>query len=575
MSVFGTIFVSIHLLPVMRKVLIISLFLITTLFAWANDGAFYTEGTHLIPISETDISVQKEVLTLNRVGDKIEVTVYYEFFNPTAQKELLVGFEAAAPDVDFNGQSVKQFPQHPYMSNFKVVMNGEPLSYEIAHVSLYDHNWNYLGDPKYYVDGQIKSATPKELCLEKWLTDGDDEAVGHPLYVYHFKALFRPGLNIIQHTYDFDMSDERNGFTKVFYYILTAANRWANNQIDDFTLYVNMGDHTSFHISPSFFKSADEWEIQGTGKYTIGTIPYQVKPDSIFFHMQHGNIRFHKENFHPDGELRIEQDLTWGPWTWHIRKERNVSSFDTQSFVNSYKLQYEHILLYAPVEKEDTYFDEFTLEQCRILKSIPFAYRGYVFKNKELQDFYESTVWYIPNPQYKADMKDLSEDEKRWVDFWAISDSVLDSKKKQIEERVNSMYKHVFSEYLKPGHDIPTTNFDSIYYSKEFYRLDRMIGSIENQLKEPIIHDADYWIQGQDWCDDLSARIVNIEMVSGKKALVTMNIHNCQDSKETLVMVYERNNWFIDDMTEGVSMRQTILNDLDHYKKEGIEPRIK
>ena len=105
--------------------------------------------------------------------------------------------------------------------------------------------------------------------------------------------------------------------------------------------------------------------------------------------------------------------------------------------------------------------------------------------------------------------------------------------------------------------------------------MDNMIGSIENQLKEPIIHDVDYWVLGQDWCDDLSARILNIEMVSGKKALVTMNIHNCQDTKETLVMIYERNNWFIDDMTEGISMRQTILKHLDYYKQEGILPKIK
>ena len=165
-------------------------------------------------------------------------------------------------------------------------------------------------------------------------------------------------------------------------------------------------------------------------------------------------------------------------------------------------------------------------------------------------------------------------EEQKWVEFWTLSDSMDNAKKKQIEDRVNNMYKHVFSEYLNPEHKPPMTNFDSIYYSKEFYHLDRMIGSIENQLGEPIIHDVDYWIQGQDWCDDLSARILNIEMVSGKKALVTMNIHNCQDAQEILDLVYEHNNWFIDDLKEGVSMRQTILKDLDYYKKEGITPQI-
>ena len=78
----------------MRKVLSFIVCLVSVAVAYANDGAFYAEGNHLISIVETDIRVQKEVLTLNRVDDRIEVTVYYEFFNPVGEKEVLVGFEA-------------------------------------------------------------------------------------------------------------------------------------------------------------------------------------------------------------------------------------------------------------------------------------------------------------------------------------------------------------------------------------------------------------------------------------------------------------------------------------------------
>ena len=556
----------------MRKVLILVFCCMTALFAWANDGVFFTEGTHLIPIAETDISVKKEVLTLNRVGEKIQVTVYYEFFNPADQKEVLVGFEAAAPDTYFNEQSVNNFPEHPYMSNFKVVLNGEPLSYEIAHVSQYDENWKYIPNPEYYVDGKIKSATPKELVLEEWLSHSEEaEAVGHPLYVYHFNALFRPGLNIIQHTYDFDISYERNGFTSEFYYILTAANRWANHQIDDFTLYVNMSDHTSFHISPRFFKSAEEWEIKGTGKYTIGTIPYQVKADSIFFHMQHGNIRFHKENFHPEGELLITFDYPWGLWS--IVDQDYIESFNAESYIDSRKIQYEPFTMNYRSERRAIYNDLFTLEQRRILRNLPFAYRGYVFKTKELQDFYESSVWYIPNPEYNADVEGLSEDEQKWVEYWTLSDSIDNAKKKEIEDRVNSMYKHVFSEYLKPGHNPPLRyNYDTQYFSKDFFHLHDLISSLENQLGEPIIHDADHWICGQDWCDDLSARVLKVDMVSGKKAKVTVNVHNCNDHQLTLVMVCERQNWFIDDIIGNTSMRQGIIEEIESYRKQGLQP---
>ena len=93
----------------MRKVLILIVCCISAMFAYANDGAFYAEGNHLIPITETDIRVQKEVLTLNRVDDRIEVTVYYEFFNPVGEKEVLVGFEAEEPSIPINEESIKIF----------------------------------------------------------------------------------------------------------------------------------------------------------------------------------------------------------------------------------------------------------------------------------------------------------------------------------------------------------------------------------------------------------------------------------------------------------------------------------
>lgn len=51
-----------------------------------------------------------------------------------------------------------------------------------------------------------------------------------------------------------------------FKYILTAANRWANRQIDDFTLNLSMSDYTNFYVNATFFSSADEWTIDGIGQ---------------------------------------------------------------------------------------------------------------------------------------------------------------------------------------------------------------------------------------------------------------------------------------------------------------------
>ena len=144
-----------------------------------------------------------------------------------------------------------------------------------------------------------------------------------------------------------------------------------------------------------------------------------------------------------------------------------------------------------------------------------------------------------------------------------------------VEKRVNEMYSHVISEYLKPDFRPGKINFDSLYFSEEFYRLDSQIGDIENQLGGPIIHDADDWICAQDYGKDLSAKVNSVKMRGNKKALVNVIIHNCgTDVEQNLTVVYERDNWFIDDLYDG-TRRQRILDELKYYKKEGVEPRIK
>lgn len=73
---------------------------------------------------------------------------------------------------------------------------------------------------------------------------------------------------------------------------------------------------------------------------------------------------------------------------------------------------------YSSSEPKDDFYARFTPEQRRIAKNLPFAHRGYIFNSKELQDYFESTTWYIPNPDYKADVATLNENEQNWVAFW-------------------------------------------------------------------------------------------------------------------------------------------------------------
>ncbi len=396
----------------MKRFLILLFCCFSALFTFANDGVFYASGNQLIPITETDISVKKEVLTINRVGDHLEVTVYYEFFNPVGEKELLVGFEAESP---YNGPDPMDFfPKHPHIRNFKVVVNGQSLTFEIAHVERgrYEDNGNYVHS-KYYSNGQFQDWTKKQIedTLIAWNYPG-----GMPIdYVYHFKARFRPGLNIIQHTYEYDLSFSV-GEEYDFPYVLTAANRWANHQIDDFTLNINMGDRESFRIKQTFFEKSTDWTINGIGMaMNCEWTGWDTVTSGVIFHIQQGGISFHKQNFHPDGELFLVKDhlivSMWRDWN----SEQKTS--DEENLINGIKNQYNSL---------DTafisgFFEEppqFTSEQRRILKNLPFAYRGYAFKNKELKKFFESTKWYIRNPKYKGEMDGFTEEEKAWVEFW-------------------------------------------------------------------------------------------------------------------------------------------------------------
>ena len=109
-----------------RQWMCLCLLLLFTTAAWANDGSYFTSGNQLLPLVESDIRVQREVLTLSWGDDGMaDVDVYYEFFNPGAQKSILMGFEADPPSYM---DTLDRSGAHPYISDFTVAMNGKPLA---------------------------------------------------------------------------------------------------------------------------------------------------------------------------------------------------------------------------------------------------------------------------------------------------------------------------------------------------------------------------------------------------------------------------------------------------------------
>ena len=100
-----------------------------------------------------------------------------------------------------------------------------------------------------------------------------------------------------------------------FQYILTAANGWANGQIDDFTLIVDMGDFRNYYINQTFFKGTKNWNNAAL-LYLCNPFAYDM--DVMGMHIGRGleicslQVRtkeeplvYKQKDFRPKGELMI------------------------------------------------------------------------------------------------------------------------------------------------------------------------------------------------------------------------------------------------------------------------------
>jgi len=372
----------------MKKLIItLLLFIAFTGILHANDGSYYVSGNQLIPVTESDISVRKEILKITRKNKKqVTVSVYYEFYNPGDTKNIVVGFEAFSPDGDVDPKPKNG--GHPNIYDFTVDMNEKKLPYEVAIVS----------DSIYYKNGRFKTLTRQEMN-EAMAGNGWQSA--DFFYVYHFNASFASGVNVVEHTYTCDLSASVD-YIYSFDYVLTAATRWANRQIDDFTLIVDMGEFQEFNIDNWAFGSPSQWTISGQGAKSSETdyTDYRVIPERkstrTTFTMRKGEIHYHATNFRPMSELYIR-------------------SFQAGAFMS---LPFNFVETpHIPYNIVDT---GYTIEAAddtsrRILRNMPFARRGYVFSSPELKKYFSAQYWYKPDPTYKAIVQELPEKEQAWI----------------------------------------------------------------------------------------------------------------------------------------------------------------
>lgn len=127
-----------------------------------------------------------------------------------------------------------------------------------------------------------------------------------------------------------------------------------------------------------------------------------------------------------------------------------------------------------------------------------------------------------------------------------------------IRQRIDTIYKGVGqAAYEYEGRD-------STYCSQRYYTLMQQAGQLCIQTDD-ILYDYDHWICGQDWSDDWSYTIDTVYNITDTTALADLTIHNFGDSKTTIALLFERDDWYIDDFSPSPDgnddkqyLRQTI-----------------
>ena len=414
----------------MKNILIFS-FLFYCSLLYANDGAFYMNGNQLIPVNETQVELRKEILTVKRVGRNILIDVDYTFFNPGRAKEVLMGFEAPMPRgaAEFQYDRWKMTRNHPHLKGFVVEINGVRIPYKADIVN--KRAFNTIGSLAGFPQSEIDLLNERKSTSRGWFhgyhrgkpRNGKDELnyrdfLFEYVYVNYFDAKFNPGINKVHHTYSFPISGT-NDVPLDFRYILTAANRWANGQIDDFTLIIDMGDFRNYYINQTFFNGTENWN---DAAFLYMTNPKASDEEEEGFHLGRGHengslqvrtkeepIVYKQKYFRPKGELMI-----WGYHDEYSSEQAFYEYYSVLSDTGVFDIK-EHALWYAfHHHKYDLRFakDEFTLQ---VLRNFPFAIRGYAFKNRNLRNYYRGYGWYQPDPNCKLTAADLPDDELEWI----------------------------------------------------------------------------------------------------------------------------------------------------------------
>ena len=364
----------------MKKILLAILFCLLSIFTFANDWEFGSEGEHIIPLKGSNMSIKKEKITLKLTPDGMLVNVKFTFDNPTAENKI-VGFvtpESGNGEEEDETTKPKRKAEPLKIKNFKTTVNGKEVKSNVELLSK-------LLSKGVLDNNIIKEYTEKEKTFYN--------------YVYYFNADFKQGENVVEHSYFYTGS--YGIYERDFEYVVTTISKWKNQTVEDFEIEVHPENYF-VKLPYSFWKDNKKinWEVVGKGKMvTIAPTKKSNDEDAtglerygiIYLKLNNGFVRYKTKNFSPN------QDF-------YMTRMDNILGFDyefPEGKIQGYKFKDDYF-----TTLRETIYDDYpnivsSLKDLKdkdldIIRNYPYAFAGYDFARKDLKDYFSQFIWYSP-----------------------------------------------------------------------------------------------------------------------------------------------------------------------------------
>ena len=362
----------------MKKILLAFIFCFLSIFTFANDWEFGSEGEHIIPLKGSNIAIKKEKITLKLTPDGMLVNVKFTFDSPNAENKIIGFVTPESGNGDEGEERGNRKPEPLKIKNFKTTVNGKEVKSNVELLS------------KLLSKGVLDNNVIKEY------TEKEKEYFN---YVYYFNADFKQGENVVEHSYFYTGS--YGVYEREFGYVVTTISKWKNQTVEDFEIEVHPENYF-VKLPYSFWKDNKKinWEIVGKGKMvTIAPTKKSNDEDAtglerygiIYLKLNNGFVRYKTKNFSPN------QDF-------YMTRMDNILGFDyefPEGKIQGYKFKDDYF-----TTLRETIYDDYpnivsSLKDLKdkdldIIRNYPYAFAGYDFARKDLKDYFSQFVWYNP-----------------------------------------------------------------------------------------------------------------------------------------------------------------------------------